>query len=133
MDETGTSDTDYQVVQTQQELDSMLAALQEAGAFAFDTETTSLDPMRANLVGLSFATAPGNAWYVPVGHNEGAQLPLEEVLARVRPLFESPDLSKCAHNANYDMAVLTGHGVNCRNVDFDTMIAAHLLSRNAWG
>ena len=133
VDEAGTSDTDYQVVQTQQQLESMLADLQKAGAFAFDTETTSLDPMRANLVGLSFATAPGNAWYVPVGHNEGAQLPLEEVLAQVRPLFESPELSKCAHNANYDMAVLTGHGVHCRNVDFDTMIAAHLLGRNALG
>ena len=131
--ETGATDTDYQVVQTQQQLESMLAALQETGAFAFDTETTSLDPMRANLVGLSFATAAGNAWYVPVGHNEGAQLPLEEVLAQVRPLFESPELSKCAHNANYDMAILTGHGVNCRNVDFDTMIAAHLLGRNALG
>ncbi len=132
-DETGAADSDYQVVQTRQQLESMLSALQETGAFAFDTETTSLDPMRANLVGLSFATAPGNAWYVPVGHNEGDQLPLEEVLARVRPLLESPELGKCAHNANYDMAVLTGYGVNCRNVDFDTMIAAHLLGRNALG
>ena len=132
-DETGATDADYQVVQTQQELESMLAALHEAGVFAFDTETTSLDPMRANLVGLSFATAPGNAWYVPVGHKEGVQLPLEEVLAQVRPLFESPDLRKCAHNANYDMAVLAGHGVNCRNLDFDTMIAAHLLGKSALG
>ncbi len=127
------TDTDYQVVQTQQQLESMLAALHESGSFAFDTETTSLDPMRANLVGLSFATAPGRAWYVPVGHNEGAQLPLEEVLAQVRPLLESPDLAKCAHNANYDMAVLAGHGIECRNVDFDTMIAAHLLGKNAIG
>ncbi len=127
------TDTDYQVVQTQQQLESMLAALHESGSFAFDTETTSLDPMRANLVGLSFATAPGRAWYVPVGHNEGAQLPLEEVLAKVRPLLESPDLAKCAHNANYDMAVLFGHGIECRNLDFDTMIAAHLLGKNAIG
>ena len=133
VDEDGTSDTEYQVVQTQQQLESMLTDLHEAGTFAFDTETTSLDPMRANLVGLSFATAPGNAWYVPVGHNEGDQLPLEEVLAQVRPLFESMELGKCAHNANYDVAVLEGHGVHCRNVDFDTMIAAHLLGRNALG
>ena len=117
----------------QQQLESMLAALHESGSFAFDTETTSLDPMQANLVGLSFATAPGRAWYVPVGHNEGAQLPLEEVLAQVRPLLESPDLAKCAHNANYDMAVLAGHGIECRNLDFDTMIAAHLLGKNAIG
>ena len=127
------TNADYQVVQTQQQLESMLAALHESGSFAFDTETTSLDPMQANLVGLSFATAPGRAWYVPVGHNEGAQLPLEEALAQVRPLLESPDLAKCAHNANYDMAVLAGHGIECRNVDFDTMIAAHLLGKNAIG
>ncbi len=127
------TDADYQVVQTQQQLESMLAALHESGSFAFDTETTSLDPMQANLVGLSFATAPGRAWYVPVGHNEGAQLPAEEVLAQLRPLLESPDLAKCAHNANYDMAVLAGYGIECRNVDFDTMIAAHLLGRNALG
>ena len=126
-------DTPYQVVQTEQELEAMLAALEEAGGFAFDTETTSLDPMRADLVGLSFATAPETAWYVPVGHREGTQLPVENVLARTRPLFESTDLAKCAHNANYDMSVLVNHGIICRNVDFDTMIAAHLLGRSAVG
>ena len=124
---------EYQVVQTEQLLESMLALLQKAGGFAFDTETTSLDPMQAELVGLSFATAPGEAWYVPVGHKEGTQLPVEDVLARVRPLFESSDLAKCAHNANYDVSILANHGVTCRNVDFDTMIAAHLLGRSAVG
>ena len=127
------SSDDYQVVQTEQLLEDMLASLQEAGGFAFDTETTSLDPMQAQLVGLSFATGPGVAWYVPVGHKEGSQLPVEDVLARVRPLFESVDLAKCAHNANYDMSILANHGINCRNVDFDTMIAAHLLGRSAVG
>ena len=122
-------DTDYTVVQAQPELDSMIAAIHETGSFAFDTETTSLDAMRAELVGLSFATAPGRAWYVPVGHREGQQLPMETVLAAVRPLFESPDIAKSAHNANYDMTVLANHGVRFANVDFDTMIAAHLLGR----
>ncbi len=126
-------DAAYRVVQTEQELEAMLAALEEAGGFAFDTETTSLDPMRAELVGLSFATAPGTAWYVPVGHREGTQLAVEDVLARVRPLFEAPGLAKCAHNANYDLSVLLNHGIACRNVDFDTMIAAHLLGRSALG
>ncbi len=131
--EADNSGTDYRLVQTHDQLDTMLAALEEAGSFAFDTETTALDPMRAQLVGLSFATAPSLAWYVPVGHQEGAQLPLEEVLAKARPLFESTELGKCAHNANYDVSVLANHGVNCRNVDFDTMIAAHLLGRQALG
>ena len=122
--------TDYTVVQTQKQLDSMIAVIEETGNFAFDTETTDLDAMRAQLAGLSFAVAPGRAWYIPVGHREGEQLPLEFVLAAVRPLFESPDITKCAHNANYDMTVLANHGVRFANVDFDTMIAAHLLGRS---
>jgi DNA polymerase-1 len=125
------SDADYQAVQTDGQLEAMLAALREAGSFAFDTETTGLDPMRADLVGLSFAAAPGKSWYVPVGHREGAQLSLETVLARTRPLFESPNLKKCAHNANFDLMVLANHGIHCRGVDFDTMIAAHLLCKSA--
>ena len=122
--------TDYTVVQSQAQLDSMIAAIEEMGNFTFDTETTSLDAMQAELVGLSFSTAPGRAWYIPVGHREGEQLSLESVLAAVRPLFESPDIAKCAHNANYDMTVLANHGVRFANVDFDTMIAAHLLGRS---
>ena len=124
-------DVDYQAVQTEEGLEAMLAAIQEAGSFAFDTETTALDPMRAELVGLSFATSAGRAWYVPVGHKEGEQLPLEVVLARCRPLYESPELTKCAHNANYDLTVLTNYGIKCRSVDFDTMIASHLLGKPA--
>ena len=126
-------DVDYTIVQTEAELDSMIAAIEETGSFSFDTETTSLDAVRADLVGLSFATAPGRAWYVPVGHRNGVQLPLETVLATVRPLFESADIAKSAHNANYDLTVLAGHGVKPRNLDFDTMIAAHLTGRNALG
>ena len=109
-------DTDYTVVQSVDQLDSMIAVIEETGSFTFDTETTDLDAMRAQLVGLSFATAPGRAWYVPVGHREGHQLPLESVLVAVRPLFESPDIAKCAHNANYDMTVLANHGVRFENV-----------------
>ena len=122
--------TDYTVVQDTGQLQSMIAAIEETGAFTFDTETTDLDAMRAELVGLSFATAPGRAWYVPVGHREGEQLPLEPVLAAVRPLFESTEIAKCAHNANYDMTVLANHGVRFENVDFDSMIAAHLLGKS---
>ena len=123
-------ETDYTVVRSGEQLASMIAAIEETGSFTFDTETTDLDAMRAQLVGLSFSTAPGRAWYVPVGHREGAQLPLESVLAAVRPLFESPDIAKCAHNANYDMTVLANHGIRFENVDFDSMIAAHLLGKS---
>ena len=124
---------DYVVVQTNDQLDQMIAALRAAGRFSFDTETTGLDAVQAGLVGLSFSTAPAVAWYVPVGHQQGQQIPVEEVLAAVRPLFESPDINKCAHNANYDMTILASHGITCQGVNFDTMVAAHLLSRGHLG
>ena len=126
-------DVDYTVVQTKEHLDQMILALREAGGFSFDSETTGLDAVQASLVGLSFSAAPAVAWYVPVGHQQGQQLPLVEVLAAVRPLFESPDIEKCAHNANYDMTILASHGIICQGVNFDTMVAAHLLSRGHLG
>jgi len=127
------SQGEYETVQTQEQLEAMAQVLREAGTFAFDTETTGTDPMRADLVGLSFATAPGRAWYVPVGHQQGNQLPLEQVLAEVRPLMESAQLGKSAHNANFDLMMLANYGINTQNVDHDTMIAAHLLGRTGIG
>ena len=127
------SQTEYETVRTQEQLEAMVRELREAGSFAFDTETTGLDPMRADLVGLSFATAPGRAWYVPVGHQQGNQLPLEQVLAEVRPVMESAQLGKSAHNANFDMMMLANYGINVQNLDHDTMIAAHLLGKTGIG
>ena len=129
----GPDSTDYSVVDTRERLESLVEELSAAEWFAFDTETTALDPLKAELVGLSFSTAPGTGWYVPVAHQEGDQLPLEEVLPALRPVLESPDVGKAAHNANYDLSVLANHGVKVANVDFDTMVAAHLMGRKAIG
>ena len=129
----GPDSTDYSVVDTKEKLEALVAELSGAECFAFDTETTGLDPMKAELVGLSFSTAPGKGWYVPVAHQEGEQLPLEEVLPALRPVLESPSMGKTAHNANYDLTVLANHGVKVANVDFDTMVAAHLMGRKAIG
>ena len=129
----GPDSTDYSVVDTKEKLEALVAELSGAEWFAFDTETTGLDPMKAELVGLSFSTAPGKGWYVPVAHQEGEQLPLEEVLPALRPVLESPSMGKTAHNANYDLTVLANHGVKVANVDFDTMVAAHLMGRKAIG
>ncbi len=124
---------DYRLVDREDKLEAMLEELSNAGQFAFDTETTNTDPMRADLVGLSFATAPGKAWYVPVGHREGEQVPVEQVLAKIKPVMEDPGVAKCAHNANYDLTVLGNYDFVPRNVDFDTMIAAHVLGKKALG
>ena len=127
---TPAEDTDYRIVTTREELDAMIAGLRGAGAFAFDTESSSTDPMAAELAGLSFAVDGGVAWYVPVGHTEGEQLPLEEVMAAVRPLFTEPNIARCAHNANYDLTLLSNYGIDQYGViDHDTMIAAHLLGK----
>ncbi len=136
---TAPADTDYRIVATADDLDAMIAAIREAGCFAFDTESSSTDPMRADLAGLSFAvrslTNPdGVAWYVPVGHHAGEQLPLAEVMAAVRPLFTADGLQRCAHNANYDLTLLSNYGIDpYRVIDHDTMIAAHLLGNGRLG
>ncbi len=128
--ESALADTDYRTVTTRDELDAMVATLREAGDFGFDTESSSTDPMAAELAGLSFAVDGGVAWYVPVGHTEGEQLPLEEVMAAVRPLFTDAHISRCAHNANYDLTLLSNYGIDPYGVvDQDTIIAAHLLGK----
>ena len=127
-------DGDYRVVTTEAELEAMIAALRAAGAFAFDTESSSTNPMNADLAGLSFAIAGGVAWYVPVGHASGEQLPLEHVMANVRPLFTEAGFQRSAHNANYDLTLLTNYGIDPSGViDHDTMIAAHLLGKHRLG
>ncbi len=127
-------DGDYRVVTTEAELEAMIAALRKAGAFAFDTESSSTDAMNADLAGLSFAIAGGVAWYVPVGHASGEQLPLENVMANVRPLFTEAGFQRSAHNANYDLTLLTNYGIDPYGViDHDTMIAAHLLGKHRLG
>ena len=123
----------YETVDTRESLASLVKALSDSEEFAFDTETTSKDPMASELVGLSFSNAPGKAWYVPVGHEEGKQLPIDEAMAELKPLLEDPNLPKVAHNANYDMTVLENCGIEVQNVVFDTMIAAFLAGRKALG
>ena len=118
----------YAVVDTEAALDDMLRELTASDIVAFDTETTSQTAMAAELVGLSFSSEAGKAWYVPVGHQEGTQLDRDYALTRLRPLLTGENGDKpalAAHNANYDMTVLANYGIDAR-VAFDTMLAAHL-------
>ena len=126
-------DTNYVTVDTDALLEELVGELATPDGFSFDTETTSTDPMLAELVGISFSIAPGRGWYVPVGHVEGKQLPLDRVLETLRPILESETIPKSAHNANYDITVLANYGVNVRNLAFDTMLAAHVSGRKAIG
>ena len=130
----------YTTVTDEQALNALVRDLTASSGFAFDVETAPLDPkdrridpLRSDLVGLSFATAPGRAWYVPVGHLEGPQLPRERVLERLAPVLRDASLPKVAHKANYDVTLLANLGVDVGNVAFDTMLAAHLLGHKAIG
>ena len=124
---------DYRIIDTEEALDELMSELYRAGSFAIDTETTSVDAMRAGLVGISLSASPGKGFYIPVGHRMGRQLPMDMVIERLRPLLEDQGISKVAHNANYDMTVLSGYGVELGNLNFDTMIAAHLLGEKSLG
>ena len=126
-------EVDYRIVDSPEALQALVSELDSPQGFSFDTETTGVDPMSADLVGLSFSNEPHTGWYVPVGHSEGNQVARDGVLEALRPLFESETVPKVAHNANYDMTVLKNQGVEVRGVTFDTMIAAALLGRRSIG
>jgi DNA polymerase-1 len=128
--------TDYHLVNTAEALAALIVRLTEAKTFAFDTETTGLSPMIAQLVGISIATAPGESYYIPVGHTgmmQSPQLPLNLVVDKLKPIFADGTKAKIAHNAKFDMEVLAEVGINVTNLTSDTMIAAYLLSEPALG
>jgi DNA polymerase-1 len=108
--------------------------LSASPSFAFDTETTGLNPLVSPLVGISLSAEEGKAWYIPIGHtllDEVPQLPLAQVSARLKPLFEDSKVAKIAHNAKFDMMALAEIGIDVNGLNFDTMIAAHLLGEKA--
>ncbi len=127
---------DYHIVNTTSALDELLNRLSAAKSFAFDLETTSLNAMSAEMVGISLSPAPGEAYYIPVGHvgwGQVEQLPLKSVIDRLKPLLEDTTLAKLAHNGKYDMTVLAEYGVIVNNLTFDTMVAAYLLGEKSIG
>jgi len=120
----------YEILVTEEQLNQWCARLSQAKLFAFDTETTSLDTISAQLVGVSFAAVPGQAAYVPFGHDyPGApvQLKKAQVLQALKPLLEDAHLLKVGHNVKYDLEVLAGAGITLRGGDYDTMLESYIL------
>lgn len=125
------SETQYQIIYSQDEFLTWLAKLKESKRFAFDTETTSIDYMQAELVGLSFACEPGKAAYVPVAHDYvGApeQLSRDWVLAQLKPLLESTEILKIGQNLKYDINVLSHYDIKVQGIAFDTMIESYCFN-----
>ena len=126
--------TNYRIIDSSEALDELMQELSTAKVLSVDTETTGKEARQAELVGISLSTAPGKGWYIPVGHEGiGAQLPLSQVTAKLKPVLEDPNLPKIAHNGKYDMTILSQYGITLQNLDFDTMIAAWLLGEKALG
>jgi len=123
------STEEYRTVTTAAELERLVAELTRAGEFAFDLETTSLNPLEADIVGLSFSHRDHEAYYIPVGHRgagAGEQLPLATVLDALRPLFTDPERRIVGQNIKYDYQVLRRAGITLAGVWCDTMVAAYL-------
>ncbi|HKO23074.1 MAG TPA: DNA polymerase I, partial [Candidatus Eisenbacteria bacterium] len=118
----------YTIVQNAEGLEALARELAEtSGPVAFDTETTGFDPHRSDLVGVALATAPGRAFYLPVGHRQGTMLDPDQVRVALRPFFDSSDGWRVAQNAKFDWHVLHAFGIPVKDVAFDTMIAGFLV------
>ncbi len=129
----------YETITSLEQLDAYLKSACETGIVAVDTETTSLDPMTANLIGISLCTAPGRACYVPIGHiGEGktdlfgggnllpGQIPLDAVLAHLKPMLEDRSVLKIAQNMKYDWLIFKQHGIEVAPHD-DTLLLSYVL------
>ncbi|HTJ96156.1 MAG TPA: DNA polymerase I, partial [Rhodocyclaceae bacterium] len=120
----------YECITTWTQFDAWLAQLQNATLTSLDTETTDLDQMQARLVGISFANVAGKAAYIPLGHDyAGApeQLPLSEVLAKLKPWLESDKHAKLGQHLKYDRHVFANHGIELRGITEDTLLQSYVL------
>ena len=121
------------IVDTEKKLDDLVKALNKAKVISFDTETTSTEEMRAEIVGISLAIQEGEGYYLPVGHSAGNNLPLKQVIAALEAPMTNSKIGKVAHNAKYDYIVLAQHGLIVSPLTFDTMLAEFIVdpsSRN---
>ncbi|MFT5839976.1 MAG: DNA polymerase-1 [Flavobacteriales bacterium] len=122
---------DYHTILTQADFDIWLDKLKTADLFAFDTETTSLNYMEAELVGVSFSITAGEAAYLPVAHDyldAPEQLDRTQVLALLKPLLENPEIKKVGQHLKYDKNVLANYDINLQGIAYDTMLESYVLN-----
>ncbi|WP_447773547.1 DNA polymerase I [Variovorax boronicumulans] len=127
------SNLKYDTIMEWAQFDAWLAKLEAAELTAIDTETTSLDEMVAQIVGVSFSVTPGEAAYIPLTHNypdAPAQLPIDEVLARLKPWLENADKKKLGQHIKYDRHVFANHGIEVQGYAHDTMLQSYVLEVN---
>ncbi len=116
----------YKIITSNEALEQLIADITEQGFVAFDSETTSLDAMRAEIVGLSFALEPQRAFYIPLMHKQGEQLKRAPTLKKLKPILQDPAVLKIAHNAKYDQLVLRKYHIKLTPIE-DTMLLSYAL------
>lgn len=118
------SNRKYHLIRNQKELTALVKNLEKAAGFAFDTETTGTDPMQAQPVGMSFSFKAQEAYYVPVN----GDMPMETILSTLKPVLENEKIAKSGQNTKYDALIMKNCGIDIKGIQFDTMIAAHLIN-----
>ncbi|NCG35427.1 MAG: DNA polymerase I [Dehalococcoidales bacterium] len=121
------------LVNNSEVFEKMLIELKASNHFSFDTETTGLNTLEDEIIGISFSNSENKAWYLVIKHDEINVSFNKENFEKIKNLFEDPSISKSAHNANFDMMVLKNFGIEVENLDFDTVIAAALCGRRNLG
>ncbi|MBI0104863.1 DNA polymerase I [Gilliamella sp. W8145] len=124
-------DTDYQCILTYEQLDDWVSKLANCQQFTFDTETDNVDHIHAKLVGISLSVAPYQAAYIPINHQYLGvpdQLPLDDVLTKLKPILENPAIKKIAQNAKFDYSVLANYGIHVQGIAYDTMLESYVLN-----
>ena len=123
-------DKNYQTILTQTDLDLLITTISNAELISFDLETTSITPLQADIVGLSFSVKANDGYYIPVEYPEKESKPgltLDAVLEKLKPIFENENNRFCGQNIKYDALVLSRYGIHLGNIVFDTMIAEYML------
>jgi len=115
------------IVDSDKKLDDLVKALNKARIISFDTETTSTEEMKADIVGISLAIKEGEGYYIPIGHIAGNNLPLKQVITALKEPMTNPKIGKVAHNAKYDYIVLAKFGLKVSPLTFDTMLAEFII------
>ncbi len=121
----------YQVILEEKKFGNLFTLLEDSRTFSFDLETTHTNPLLAKIVGLSFSFEPQKAYYLPLGHrylNCPEQLSKNEILIKLKSIFENPEIKKYGQNIKYDLLVLRQHDIILKGIAFDTMIASYLLN-----
>lgn len=118
---------DVKIIDTKKKLADLVKELNKAKVISFDTETTSTEEMKAEIVGISLSIKEGEGYYIPTGHNSGTNLSLDEVLSALKGPLTNPKIGKVAHNAKYDYIVLARQGLKVSPLTFDTMLAEFII------